>query len=200
MISEKKRILVEKATELFAEGGYTAVGIDRIIAESGVAKMTMYKYFPSKNSLILEVLKERDSAFRSSLMAYVEQYDTLIDRIKAVFRWHDIWFNDKKFFGCMFINASAEFHDHKDEIHKIAAEHKQLIITYLETLLLEEYPLSAKKLAIQINILIDGAIVSAHVAENQNAAIDALEAAESLLKSVERVDSVHQTCLPITSF
>lgn len=200
MISEKKRILVEKATELFAEGGYTAVGIDRIIAESGVAKMTMYKYFPSKNSLILEVLKERDSAFRSSLMAYVEQHDTVSEKIKAVFTWHNTWFNEKSFFGCMFINASAEFHDHKDEIHKIAAEHKKLIITYLETLLLEEYPVSARKLAIQINILIDGAIVAAHVAENQDAAKDALEAAESLLKSVKRVDSVHQTCLPITSF
>lgn len=181
MMMDKQKTLVETATALFAAGGYTAIGIDRIIAEAGVAKMTLYKYFPSKADLILAVLRERDRVFRESLAAHVEQHTALTDQIKAVFTWHGLWFQQAGFFGCMFINAAAEFHDHKDAVHQLAAQHKQLIIAYLEDLLRAAYPLSAKKLAVQMAMLLDGAIIAAQVADNPNAASDAWEAAEQLL-------------------
>ena len=181
MMPDKPTLLINKATELFAQRGYNAVGIDRIIAEAGVAKMTLYKYFPSKNDLILAVLKERDQAFRASLMAYVDQQTTLTNKIRAVFIWHNEWFKRDDFFGCMFINVAAEFHDHKTAIHQQAAQHKQDIITYLETLLVETYPASAHKLALHLSLLLDGAIVAAQVIGNPTAATDAWEAAKCLL-------------------
>lgn len=188
MILDKQQHLVEKATKLFAEGGYNAVGIDKIIAEAGIAKMTMYRYFPSKNDLILAVLKERDVAFRSSLMEYVEQYDKLTDQMMAVFTWHHNWFNRDDFNGCMFINASAEFHDRKNDAHKISAQHKQLITRYLETLLCGTYSATvANKLAVQIALVLDGAIVAAHVTGNLNAAMDAWEVVQQLLACAARV-------------
>ncbi len=177
MMRNKKNTLLDKATELFAQGGYTAVGIDRIIAEAGVAKMTMYKHFPSKQHLILAVLQERDHTFRASLKSYVEQYNTPLEKVRAVFAWHGEWFQRPDFSGCMFINASAEFHDSTTEIHQAAAHHKQLLIRYLETLLHETYPSTAKQLAKQLSILLDGAIVAAHVTGNRNAAVDAWEIA-----------------------
>lgn len=96
-MSNKRADLIAKATELFAQGGYTAIGIDRIIAEAGVAKMTMYKHFPSKQHLILAVLKQRDEAFRASLMAYAEQYNAPLNKLKAVFEWHHEWFGKQIF-------------------------------------------------------------------------------------------------------
>lgn len=180
MLSKQEQ-LVNKAMELFAQGGFNAVGIDKIIAAAGIAKMTMYKYFPSKNDLIVEVLRERDRTFRLSLITYVDLYHAFPEKIKAVFVWHDTWFKREDFHGCMFINASAEFHDCNDDIHKISADHKHLIAAYIESLLVNISPPKAKKLAMQIMMLLDGAIVAAHVTGNPNAAIDAWEAAQTLL-------------------
>lgn len=179
----KRELLIKKATELFAQGGYNAIGIDKILAEVGIAKMTMYKYFPSKNDLIVEVLRERDNAFRSSLTAFVELSDSCHEKIKAIFVWHGKWFKRRDFYGCMFINASAEFHNRKDEIHRISAEHKRHITAFIETILVDVSPSKSRGLATQISMLLDGAIVAAHVTGNSNAAMEAWEAAQALLES-----------------
>ncbi len=49
MASSKRDLLVETALDLFCSDGFHATGIDKILAESGVAKMTMYKHFKSKD-------------------------------------------------------------------------------------------------------------------------------------------------------
>ncbi len=56
----KKEDIINTALELFNQIGYNATGVDKIIAESNVAKMTFYKYFPSKESLIMECLHHRN--------------------------------------------------------------------------------------------------------------------------------------------
>ena len=94
MASSKYQDLVDTATRLFAQYGYTAVGIDRIIAEAGVAKMTLYKHFASKQDLIVAVLKQRAQQFMQSLQTYVLQYTELDLQIKAIFDWHQQWFQD----------------------------------------------------------------------------------------------------------
>ncbi len=180
-MADKREMLVSKAMTLFAQGGYTAVGIDRIVAEAGVAKMTLYKYFPSKTDLILEVLARRDDYFRSSLMAAVDQKRTIATKIQALFMWHEAWFRRADFNGCMFINAAAEFHERDNPIHQVAARHKQLIVEYIENILKEEYGARARKLARQINLLLDGAIDAAHVAGDKHAAADAWDIARRLL-------------------
>src|SRR5262245_2695423 len=58
--SEARQRILETADRLFYQEGVRAVGVDRIIAEAGVAKMSLYKHFPSKDDLILAVLKHRE--------------------------------------------------------------------------------------------------------------------------------------------
>ena len=182
-MADKRELLVNKAMELFARGGYTAVGIDRILAEAGVAKMTLYKYFPSKSDLILEVLTRRDDYFRTSLMAAADAKKTTLTKIQALFTWHDEWFNREDFNGCMFINAAAEFHDRNSPIHQMAARHKELIVDYIEGILKADYGSRSRKLARQINLLLDGAIDAAHVIGDENAAANAWDAAKTLLQA-----------------
>ena len=71
MTSGARQRILETADRLFYEEGCRAVGIDRIIAEANVAKMTLYAHFPSKDDLILAVLKYREEAvaelFRSAM-------------------------------------------------------------------------------------------------------------------------------------
>ncbi len=60
MASQRREELVQTAVRLFRKNGYHATGIDRILAEAGVAKMTLYKHFRSKDELILGALRRWD--------------------------------------------------------------------------------------------------------------------------------------------
>ncbi len=169
---------------LFAAHGYHAVGIDRIIAESGAAKMTMYKYFPSKTALILAVLTERDRRFRESLFSFVEGFELPAEKIQAVFTWHDRWLNESNFNGCMFINAAAEYPDIQDAVHRLAIQHKQAIQEFLSTFIGEKLTKTrVQRLAVQLSQLLDGAIVAAQVMGDKNAALTAWRSANLLLKA-----------------
>src|SRR5579863_979095 len=65
-VAPRERIL-EVADDLFYRYGIRSVGIDRIIAESDVAKMTFYKHFPSKSNLVATYLSQRRVQWREVL-------------------------------------------------------------------------------------------------------------------------------------
>ena len=58
----RRNDLIETAQTLFNAEGFHAVGIERILSEGNLAKMTLYRHFPSKNALILGVLEAREKA------------------------------------------------------------------------------------------------------------------------------------------
>ena len=64
MTSAARRRLLDTATRLFYAEGIRAAGIDRIIAEAGVAKATFYNHFPSKDDLVLAYIEEQDQLGR----------------------------------------------------------------------------------------------------------------------------------------
>ena len=70
--SARERIL-ETAERLFYAEGIRAVGVDRIIAEAGVAKMTLYNHFASKDDLILAALQHREATFMDRFTAWMEE-------------------------------------------------------------------------------------------------------------------------------
>ena len=100
----KKDDIITTALRLFNSYSYNSIGVDRIISESGVAKMTFYKYFPSKEKLIEECLLLRNSLLQNSLTAAISKEDEInpLARIKAIFLWYSDWFNSEDFNGCMF--------------------------------------------------------------------------------------------------
>ncbi len=183
-MSEKRQNIVDTAMRLFAQFGYQAVGIDRIIAESGVAKMTMYKYFPSKNDLIIEVLAQREATVAEGLIAFVNSKSDPLARVKAVYEWHDGWIHDNSFAGCMFINAATEHAAREARVLEAASGQKRRFIAFFEQLLT---PIVGEKRAAddarKLMILLDGAIVAAQVYGNHQAAMDAWEIAQTLIES-----------------
>ena len=68
----RERIL-QTALKLFYENGIRATGIDRIIAESGVAKMSFYRYFPSKTDLVAEYLRNLNDLWMEWFTTAVEE-------------------------------------------------------------------------------------------------------------------------------
>lgn len=179
--------MLDTAAKLFAEHGYHATGIDTIMQVSGVSKTTLYKYFSSKEELILEVLNRRHEESMQQFRHYVEQSkQSFPGREKeahalAVFdALHDL-INGACFYGCNFINASAEYANPQDPINTVSASHKKALSEFIATLLSDRPSKLHRELADQLLIIFDGAIVAAHVCHDKKAATKAKAVARKLL-------------------
>ena len=121
-VSARERIL-EAADELFSRQGVRAVGIDAIIERSGVARMTLYRHFPSKDALVLAFLERRENLWTKDwLSARWSGAPTIRGaRLLAIFDTFDAWFRSEDFEGCWFINVLLEFSEPSDPINRQAA-------------------------------------------------------------------------------
>lgn len=180
--STRKEQLIETALRLFSREGFQAVGIDRLLAEAGVAKMTLYKHFRSKDELVLAVLRRRDEGWREWLHRSIEaRASDPRGRLLAVFDALAEWFADPDFRGCLFINVVAEYGGANEGARALAAEHKRLMVEDLRALCEAAGAKDAGSLAERLALLVEGAIVVAQVCGRVEAARDAKSAAEMLL-------------------
>lgn len=185
--SSKRDHLVETAVRLFGRDGFHATGIDKILQEAGVARMTLYKHFRSKDELILAALRRRDEQFRTWFKSSIERTGGAPEqRLLASFDALEEWFEGRAFAGmpftgCAFINATAEFSENSHPIHRAAAEHKRLILEYLRLLASSAGARDPDALAWAVCLLHEGAIVTAQVSGDMRAARGAKEIARTLM-------------------
>lgn len=165
----KKDDIINTALKLFNSHSYNSIGIDRIISESGVAKMTFYKYFPSKAKLIEECLVTRNHNLQDSLAAAIGQCDQsdYLSHVRTIFSWYDAWFRTADFNGCMFQKAV-------EEISKIYPSSLQPAIDYKEWLKLQlSTPLQnlgiqqSEQLATFLSSILDGMTIQAQIDPSQ---------------------------------
>jgi len=161
MSSPKREQLVETALRLFEQSGFQAVGIDRVLAEANVAKMTLYKYFRSKDDLILAAMALKDQRHRSWFMTEVERRSSdPRKRLLGMFETLHAAAEQPGFSGCIFARAAAEFGKIDDPVHQAAAEHKRLIRQYIATLAAAAGANDPDQLAYQLTVLMDGAMAN----------------------------------------
>jgi AcrR family transcriptional regulator len=180
--SGRERVLAT-AYELFSRHGTRAVGIDRIIEESGVAKMTLYRNFASKNELILAFLERREAEWtRAWLQAEVEARATTPGgRLLAIFDTFGEWFARDGFEGCSFINVMLEVTDVGHPVRDAAIRHLATIRAFLAGLAAEAGVADPEAFARQWHILMKGSIVAAGEGD-VHAAARARELGELLLE------------------
>ena len=167
----KRDLIVDTALKLFYMRGFNATGVDRIIKEAGVSKKTLYNHFRSKEELVLATLRKRDELFRNKIMRATERLaSTPRDRLLSIFEAHGAWFLETTFSGCMFINASAEYSSQEAPNHILSAEHKRLVREYIRGLAEQAGAIDPEALSRQLHLLLEGAIVEAHVSGNLDAA------------------------------
>jgi AcrR family transcriptional regulator len=155
--------ILDSAYELFSARGVRGVGIDAIIERSGVARMTLYRHFGSKDELVLAFLEQREEHWtRRWLQAEVERRAAApAERLLAVFDVFDEWFRRDDFEGCSFINVMLETADAADSTYRASVSYLAGIRHFLEGLARQAGIANADNFARQWHILMKGSIVAA---------------------------------------
>ncbi|EOK5535713.1 TPA: TetR/AcrR family transcriptional regulator [Enterobacter kobei] len=178
-ISVRDKIL-HTAHDLFYSTGFKATGVDTLIKEAKVTKVTFYRHFPSKSLLILAYLNYRHEIwmnwFEASLRRNLNAGQASSDALSATLYE---WFVSPEFHGCAFINASAEARseDIESEIKAICRDHK----SETRKIIMLLTGITDEQIVNQIMLLIDGAIIHAQMGMDTDAVISPLKAGIRLL-------------------
>lgn len=180
--------LVDAAYELFSRQGIRAVGVDTIIARAGVAKMTFYRHFPSKEDLVLAFLERREQLWTREWLEHEikQRAATPRDQLLAIFDLFDEWFRRDDFEGCSFIMTMLETFGTEDSKVLTAARLHLANIRLLVQRLAEEGGLpEPRELARNLQLVMAGSIVAAGYGDAK-AAQRARRAAEVLIEMADR--------------
>lgn len=179
----RERILLT-AHDLFYRDGIRATGVDKVIAESGVSKVTFYRYFPSKNDLIRAFLDYRHQRWMAWFTDAIQRHrggaePGLLPLVAVM----EEWFRNPVYRGCAFINTAAELGGALPELMEICHSHKQDMVAVIAELLPDN---SARlQLANAAAVAIDGAIVRAQLEAQSNAEKQALQSLATLLMALD---------------
>jgi len=177
---------LKAADRLFYQDGIRSVGIDRVIAEAGVAKMTLYTHFPSKDDLILAVLQYREERVLEFFHSAMERHAKRSrNKLRTFFAALKDWFETPGFRGCAFQNAAVELADPAHRGTQFVRDHKRRFAAMLHTLVEDSVGKGAAKLAPAVTLLVEGAIMTAVVQGTADAAGVAGDAAERLVKGAK---------------
>ncbi|MCR6479357.1 TetR/AcrR family transcriptional regulator [Variovorax sp. ZS18.2.2] len=164
----RERILLT-AHDLFYAEGIRATGIDRVIAASGVTKVTFYRHFPSKDDLVREFLDYRHTRWMAWFVDALGRrgaHERAGDA-NALLLLADVmaeWFVDPVFRGCAFINATAEVGGSVEGALQRAREHKREMVEVIAGLLPAQVT-ARVALAQAAGIGVDGAIIKAQMGD-----------------------------------
>lgn len=181
-MSTKADQLIEAALELFKERGFRATGIDAILERAGVAKMTLYKHFGTKDELILAALRVADERSRAEMFADIERRATdPRSRMLALFDFAREWVGGDEFRGCMFIRATGEFIDDDDPIRAACMEHSALVTRYVTGLAVQAGVEEPEALAHQLILLFKGVLAAGQGGADESIIATARLAAQTLI-------------------
>ena len=183
--SARDRIL-ETAFALFYARGIRAVGVDLIIAESGVAKATFYKHFPAKDELVLAYLDKVDVVWGGQLRAAAEAAGDRADaQLVGMFDALATACRRDGYRGCAFINAAAEAVP-GTAVHRRTVEHKDAVRSWVADLAGRAGARDPDALARTLTLLLDGGLADGALGADPGVADTARESARLLVAAALR--------------
>jgi AcrR family transcriptional regulator len=174
-LSARERIL-HTAHDLFYAEGIRATGIDRVIAEAGVTKVTFYRHFPSKNDLILAYLNLRHEHWMTWFTEALERHGGASKGAQALPPAMKEWFRGRalgEFRGCAFLNGVSEIGPAIPAVVEATRKHKQQMTDAIKALLPQSN--QRERTAQALAIAVDGAIVQAQYSGDPAPALRALQ-------------------------
>lgn len=179
----RERILTV-ASDLFQTRGINSTGVDTIVAVAGTTKMTLYKYFRSKEELIMAVLQRGHQDFQSWLSDRMSSSTKRpSEKLQKLFDFIEEWVSAPDFRGMAFLKASAEFPNEENLIHRLSAKQSHEFRQYLATLAADAGVKDADGLALQLSLLIEGAMQAEQMKRGSGAMKYAKKASKILIDS-----------------
>ncbi|MDR2219139.1 MAG: TetR/AcrR family transcriptional regulator [Methylobacillus sp.] len=185
MATQMREYILGVASDLFIARGINATSVDVIVAEAGVAKVTLYKYFKSKEQLILEYLRRYDTRLWQQISARMtarreapprEQLLALVNAIMD-------WIADPEFKGFAFTNATIEFPQDENLVYQASVEFAQTLRKTMAQLAANADIKSADTLALQLTLIIEGTAITERMSRGSGAVAHAKEMAKTLVEA-----------------
>jgi AcrR family transcriptional regulator len=159
--AEVRSRILDTASRLFYERGVRAVGVDLVVLEAAVAKTSLYRYFPTKDDLIVAFLEREDVEFWAQWDSVAAQFaDDPAGELDAHMRWIGERLARSNYRGCPQINVAAEFAEHDHPAREVSRRHMQALRSRLQDIAQRLRVPRPKPLAAQLAVLVNGAFVS----------------------------------------
>ena len=153
--------ILDTASRLFYERGVRAVGVDLVVLEAVVAKTSLYRYFPTKDDLIVAFLEREDLEFWAQWDSVAEQFaGDPAGELDAHMRWIGERLARSNYRGCPQINVAAEFAEQDHPARQVAQRHMQALRSRLQDIAKRLNVPRPKQLGAQLAVLVNGAFVS----------------------------------------
>lgn len=161
-----RRRILDTATGLFYAEGVRAVGIDRIIAEAGVAKATFYHHFPAKDELVRAYIEEQSRLGQAAAAQIGERPPRAV--LLAIFDLIADAVDQPGYRGCPFLNAAAEYPDPASPVRQAIDDHRRWKRDLLRALLAKDGHPDPDRAADTLTVLGDGLLISGHLDKPDN--------------------------------
>jgi AcrR family transcriptional regulator len=159
-VSPARSRLLGTASRLFYTEGLHSVGVDRIVAEAGTTRATLYRHFPSKDDLIVSYLQEADRAVRDRLEHTRSGSLSAADTLRAIAADIAAGIGSPGFRGCAFLNAAAEYSDPAHPVHRRIVAHREWFLGTVTDLFAQIDAASAAPAGRHFVMLRDGAMAA----------------------------------------
>jgi AcrR family transcriptional regulator len=184
MATQMREHILGVASNLFSNRGINATSVDTIVEEAGIAKVTLYKYFKSKEQLILEYLRQYDEKLWQKLSlrtsaAHSEPREKITSLVDGIMDWIE----DPEFKGFAFVKASVEFPQSENPVHQTSVEFARTLRDTIASIAHEGGIKNADALALQLAMVIEGAAITENMQRGSGAVEHAKELARILIGS-----------------
>lgn len=187
-MNTKREQLIEQSAKLFNREGFRSPSIDQIVAYANIGKMTFYRYFPDKISLIEAILEQRLNSFLADLNQQLAQANSAKEKLYTLFHYYAQWFARDDYNGCLFTRSSLEYGQQYPQIALYNCNFKSALTEKIQQILrlcLKREP--AERVSVMLLLLIDGAIASSQyqsrATKEYQPAQTAFQAAKALIYS-----------------
>jgi AcrR family transcriptional regulator len=180
--SAARQRILDTADRLFGTEGIRVVGVERLVTESEVSRLTFYRHFASKDALIAAYLQRRSAQEQRDVAAFRAAHP---GDPRAVMRdivaWMRAQFAAPDFRGCPYINAAAEFSDPASPVRQAVAAHRDWYRTTMRELAAEIGTPDPDAAADDLVLLRDGAMVSGYLGDPDDAAAALIRAGRTVV-------------------
>lgn len=174
--------VLKAATQLFNENGIYQTGVDTLSKKAKVAKMSLYKYYPNKEALVLKYLEDETEKYFADLDKIFATDHHVLDKVKALIVSEKEKFLSGTYTGCPFINASMEERDVNSPVHSLTLEAKEGLRLRLKEALEASGYQNSLDLSHSLLLVLNGLYTQAVISNFQDSFTYASSTSEILLK------------------